>query len=342
MGGLIWAYLGPEPVPLLPHWDLCVRADGFRQIIAHELPCNWLQVMDNRGDLGHAVFTHGRLFQYVLERQGKLTNAASARYNAAMLELEQIRARGAHVKYRPIYNEFGFTKGRMISDQAEDQPSWTVGINPILFPYMLANGPGDEGVRIRRSYQIGVPIDDTTTWHISYFCYVFPSGVEVPWQTDVPFVQVPLRNDKGEYILDYVLAQDMVAWYNQGEISDRTKEHLGASDTLVSAYRKLLKEQIAVVAGGGEPMNVFRDPQLIERPEMRIPGNQGVSALKGSSIQQQVSYRENYHKVSPAGWLFIKDDVDRYCPDRDVIIELFRRSEEVLRQRAGSPGRAPS
>ncbi|MEO6380115.1 MAG: Rieske 2Fe-2S domain-containing protein, partial [Caulobacteraceae bacterium] len=49
MGGLIWAYLGPAPAPLLPRWDLFERPGGFRQILAHKLPCNWLQAMENRG-----------------------------------------------------------------------------------------------------------------------------------------------------------------------------------------------------------------------------------------------------------------------------------------------------
>jgi 5,5'-dehydrodivanillate O-demethylase len=30
LGGLIWAYLGPSPAPLLPRWDLLVRTDGRR------------------------------------------------------------------------------------------------------------------------------------------------------------------------------------------------------------------------------------------------------------------------------------------------------------------------
>lgn len=340
MGGLIWAYLGPAPAPVLPRWDLCVRPDGYRQIVAHNLPCNWLQVMDNRGDLGHAVFTHGRMFQYVLERQGRLNHDVGSRYNAAMIELQQMRDRGAHVKYRPIYNELGFTKGRMISDESEDQPAWQIGVNPIVFPYMLSNGLGEEGVRIRRSYQIGVPIDDTHTWHFQYFCYVFPPGVEVPEQRSVGYAEVPLKDENGEFILDYVLAQDMVAWYNQGEISDRTQEHLGASDTLVSAYRRMLKEQIDIVAQGGEPIGVFRDPALAERPERRIPGNERGAPIKQTSIQQQVSYREKFHKKSAAGWLYIEDDADRYCPDRELILELFRRTEAMLEARKQQVGEA--
>ena len=34
------------------------------------MPCNWLQCMENRGDVGHAVYLHGALFKYVRELNG--------------------------------------------------------------------------------------------------------------------------------------------------------------------------------------------------------------------------------------------------------------------------------
>ncbi|MGH8060354.1 MAG: Rieske 2Fe-2S domain-containing protein [Candidatus Entotheonellia bacterium] len=35
MGGLVWAYLGPEPAPFLPRLDLCEREQELRQIVGH-------------------------------------------------------------------------------------------------------------------------------------------------------------------------------------------------------------------------------------------------------------------------------------------------------------------
>jgi 5,5'-dehydrodivanillate O-demethylase oxygenase subunit len=330
LGGLIWAYLGPKPAPLLPRWDLFIRPHGFRQIVAHQLPCNWLQCMENRGDLGHAIYLHGRLFQYALEREGKLTDDPKARYNVAMTAQADAMARGITTKYRPIHNQFGFTKGTLNSDQKEVSRSWTIGVNPILFPYLLAFGPEGSDKRIRKSYQIGVPIDDTHTWHLNYFCYVVPPQIEVPTQEFVPYAEVPLKKDNGEYRLDYVLGQDMVAWTEQGEISDREEEHLGGSDVLVVAYRNLLREQIERVKAGQEPMNIFRDPAEIDSPELRIPGNQsGEAPIRNTSLGSSVSYRENYHKMSKGGWLYIDDDSDRFCPDRDIVIDLFRKVEEL-------------
>jgi 5,5'-dehydrodivanillate O-demethylase len=329
MGGLIWGYLGPLPAPLLPQWDLFVKPGGFRQIVAHRLPCNWLQVMENRGDLGHATYLHGRLAQYALERQGRLTDDPDARYNKAMSAQAAALERGSWVKYKPIYNRFGFTKGRLSSNESEDNRAWTVGVNPILFPYLLGFGPGSTG--LRNSYQLGVPVDDTMTWHMQYFCYDFPPEVGVPQQEGVPYAEVPLKDDNGNYLVDYVLGQDMVAWYEQGTITDRTQEHLGQSDTCVIAYRKLLAEQIEIVRNGGEPMNVFRDPAENYRLELQIPGSEDDAPPIGDS--KTVSYRGNYHKRSKGGWLYIDDDADRYCPDRDTIVELYAKTAALAEKR---------
>jgi len=304
-------------------------------MVGHQLPCNWLQCMENRGDLGHAVYLHGRLFQYALEREGRLTDDPKARYNVMVQTQAEALARGVTTKYRAIPNRYGFAKGILNSDQKEDARSWTIGVNPILFPYLLAFGPEAGDKRIRKSYQLGVPIDDTHTWHINYFCYVVPDEIPIPHQDFVPYAEVPLHKPNGDYRLDYVLGQDMVAWTEQGPITDRTREHLGASDALVVAYRNLLREQIDVVAAGGEPMNVFRDPAEIDSPELRIPGNEtGDAPMRGTILGASVTYRENYHKISKGGWPYIDDDADRFCPDREVILDLFRKVEEWNAARA--------
>src|SRR5919199_850038 len=42
--GMYWAYLGPLPPPVIPHYDAWVRQHGRRRIYVHpELACNWLQ-----------------------------------------------------------------------------------------------------------------------------------------------------------------------------------------------------------------------------------------------------------------------------------------------------------
>ena len=77
MGGLVWAYMGPEPTPLLPPWDLFVMPNSLRQIGIMNLECNWLQCHENTGDPTHSVYLHGNLFEYVLRKQGKLEERAA-------------------------------------------------------------------------------------------------------------------------------------------------------------------------------------------------------------------------------------------------------------------------
>ena len=69
--GLIFAYLGPEPVPLLPRWDMFVWDNVLRDIGSTIIPCNWLQIMENSLDPVHVEWLHGRFADYVLERLGR-------------------------------------------------------------------------------------------------------------------------------------------------------------------------------------------------------------------------------------------------------------------------------
>jgi 5,5'-dehydrodivanillate O-demethylase len=72
------------------------------------------------------------------------------------------------------------------------------------------------------------------------------------WDTDL------LPN--GEYNLTTFHAQDKMAWETQGELFDRSQEHLGATDRGIVLFRKLLAEQITIVEQGGEPIALVRDP----------------------------------------------------------------------------------
>ena len=71
VGGLIWAYLGPEPVPLLPRWDVLVRTDLDRSIGVTHLPINFLQAMENSMDPIHFEWLHAVYGNYVNKRRGQ-------------------------------------------------------------------------------------------------------------------------------------------------------------------------------------------------------------------------------------------------------------------------------
>ncbi|MGH7836043.1 MAG: Rieske 2Fe-2S domain-containing protein, partial [Candidatus Binatia bacterium] len=60
LAGLLFAYMGPEPRPLLPRWDVLAWENGKRWIVIDSLlDCNWLQPMENSVDPSHLFWLHG-------------------------------------------------------------------------------------------------------------------------------------------------------------------------------------------------------------------------------------------------------------------------------------------
>ena len=241
LGGLIWAYIGPQPAPLLPRWDIFVADNVFRQVGTTRVPCNWLQCQENAVDTVHVEWMHGAFGQYALERKGITDEAA---FNQTRNFLRH------HIKIGFERNAFGIQKYRLREGEDEaTADSWLEG-HPLVFPnYVLIGGPGREELQMR------VPIDDTTTWHLAYQIYHPADGVSLPPQGEIETFDVPMEDYP-----EYVLGQDVLAWPAQGPITDRTVEKLAETDRGLIMFRKMLEEQIQVVEDGGDPINTFRDP----------------------------------------------------------------------------------
>jgi 5,5'-dehydrodivanillate O-demethylase oxygenase subunit len=248
--GLIFAYLGPEPVPLLPRWDLFVWDNVLRDIGSAVIPCNWLQIMENSLDPVHVEWLHGRFADYVLERLGR-PGLKRKFYRPG----SGVGDRWAHEKIGFDEFPYGIIKRRVVAGRTEQDPEWRIG-HPVLFPNIL---------RVGSNFQYRVPVDDTKTLHIWFTAYPQPPGGEVSRQVPVPFYTVPLPMDEqgaAEWaLLDNNSGQDIMAWITQGPIADRSQEKLGESDKGIILYRRMLRQQLARLEAGEEPMNVFRDPE---------------------------------------------------------------------------------
>src|SRR4051812_26241634 len=70
LAGIVFAYLGPDPAPLLPRWDPLAREELVRDVGFALLPCNWLQVQENSLDPWHVDWLHNTLTNYLLKRKG--------------------------------------------------------------------------------------------------------------------------------------------------------------------------------------------------------------------------------------------------------------------------------
>ena len=260
--GLLWAYMGPLPAPLIPEWEPYTYENGYIDIGIVELPCNWLQCQENSHDPVHLEWLHG--------------------YWGVQQQRERVRLDGGAPDVNPIvpraHQRIGFTefehgiiKRRVVVGTSEDDNDWKVG-HPALFPNILYVGD-----MVKCNFQYRVPVDDTHTNHITWFFYKAAPGHTAPKQERVPYWYVPLHDANGTLIPDLVNHQDFVAWITQGANADRTAEVLGESDRGIILFRKQLREQMRIVAEGGDPMNVFYDPDRaanIELPLERWPNLQ--------------------------------------------------------------------
>ena len=269
LGGLVFAYLGPEPVPLLPRWDLLVREDLRREIGLTVVDCNWLQCMENSHDPCHTEWLHGYQSYFLMEQAGKeVPRTAEGRY-----------AVFRHMKIGFERFEYGIIKRRLMEGQSEEHDDWRIG-HPVLFPNTLRLGVGGG------SFEIRVPMDDTHTRHFKYDCRPLEPGA--PRQEEVPVHAVEYLDASGRATRDSTLPQDMMAWWSQGPVAQRWEERLAESDKGIILYRRLLQEQMAIVEDGGEPMNVFRDPAKNESIQVMAEQNQYMvfpSAKRQGSIK---------------------------------------------------------
>ena len=229
-GGLVWAYLGPQPAPLLPDWEAFSWPNGFAQIVVSELPCNWLQCQENSIDPVHFEWMHeywGRR-----QRTGDMTRSPT------------------HLKLAFDEFEHGFVYRRTKEDSNEQDDAWTIG-RVCLWP---------NGFFLGEHFEWRVPIDDEHTLSITWKYTRVPTEREPYVQTSIPTWVGPLYDAQGRWIDTHVMNQDFLAWVGQGTIADRTQEHLSASDRGIVAIRKRFFDDLEAVAQGREPKGLIRDP----------------------------------------------------------------------------------
>jgi 5,5'-dehydrodivanillate O-demethylase oxygenase subunit len=261
LAGLLFAYLGPEPAPLLPHWDVLVREDGRRfGVIESVIDCNWLQAMENSVDPSHLYWLHGTLGSRNLP-----------------VGDERFAALGLQPEYEEENDFFTFDYGIM---KRRTTPSATAGAppemeqHPLVFPTYLRLVPSLSSLRALDAWKtlsaeesqlryvhdmdFRTPIDDTHTMEYR-LCFV-PSSTRMTPDEDPPFESAPFKDRAGNFRLDFIPAQDALAWESQGALTDRTREHIGVSDRGLVMLRKMIREQIEIVKRGADPIGVIRDP----------------------------------------------------------------------------------
>jgi phthalate 4,5-dioxygenase len=245
-GGVIWVYMGPpELEPKLPELEWTLVPETHRNPSKRIQACNWLQNLEGEVDSSHANFLHAQLGP----------------------DRRPIRNDQRDEDLHPVFSVLETDYGLAIAarrDHGPDEYYWR--ITPFMLPsYTIIPGTYSDAY----TFTGAVPRDDTST-----------IGITVTWSSEHPVPQrpfvevdsdfVPLQNKGNDYLIDRVAqktvsytgikgvrVQDMAVQEDQrGPISDRSREHLGASDTGVIATRRRILRQAQALARGAEPPQV--------------------------------------------------------------------------------------
>ena len=234
--GLVFAYMGPEPAPLLPLYDVLRWDDGVKEILQQPVHTNWFNHVENIVDISHLAWLHGYTFPAYGARK---------------------------VTYQWDRKPYGVDNVMNI-EGIDDTHTSCFGFPTVNRFSMPAIEKGGELVR---AMIFRVPIDDVSIRQ--YFVRFYPSATRAfrtRTRDPQPGVYAPLANDW--WGID-VFDQDRMAVEQQGVIADRTKERLGASDGGIILMRQMMREALAAVAAGNDPPAIIRDPakQLVDFPQ---------------------------------------------------------------------------
>ena len=275
--GLIFAYMGPkDKMPEFPKFDLygipgyrleanpqspfaTTSADG--KIMPVQLPCNWLQDVDNLVDPVHEQYLHATISEnQLVDSNGVPLEEIKIKGNdeymetpISILTLESRRVRPDSVWVRNI--EFIWPNIASLSAWDVLDHEW---------------GPGETEVHDTPRLVWAVPIDDTN--HMMLDMVVVPTeGPYYPF--NIPLgLRYPSAGEPKTYEEMQRYPGDYEAQMSQRPIAVHAAEHLGSTDRGVTMMRKGLRRRVRMVQQGQDP------------PELEAMSGETVATYGGDSL----------------------------------------------------------
>lgn len=273
--GAVFAWMGPAGVkpPPFPSLD-CFKAPASHTFAFKGLwRANWLQAVEVGIDPAHPSYLHRFLQDEPLDAIG--ANAAGKQFRSASAgaiegerwPMTRIMREFAQPEISYESKPYGFqlTALRPMTEQLTH-----VRVTQALFPATFVI-PLSESMTIT---QMHVPVDDTRTYWYSFFTsFDAPLDREAMRAQRLQFISLPDYEPKAGRHNDWgfnpdeqrtqtylgmgeedINVHDQWAVESMGEIADRTREHLGTSDKVIVANRRMLINAIeALQAGGAAP-----------------------------------------------------------------------------------------
>ena len=227
VGGLVFAYLGPEPAPLLPLYDTLLEEDGAKAVAMRNVNANWLNAIENIVDISHLAWLHGYTFPAYGAKKVSYTWERKPYGIDNVMDVEGID--DTHISCYAFPN-----------------------VNRFSAP------PAEAGGELIRSMIYRVPMDDAST--MQFYVRFYPSekrSMNTQRREEKLGVYRQLADDW--WGID-VGDQDRMAIEQQGTIADRPNERLGVSDGGIILQRKMLRDSLDAIGEGKDPLCIIRDP----------------------------------------------------------------------------------
>jgi nitrite reductase/ring-hydroxylating ferredoxin subunit len=265
--GVVWAYLGPGEPPPFPAFDCFIAPDSHVFAFKGLWSCNWLQALEVGIDPAHASFLH-RFFADEDPSDAAYGRQFRAATIGADIPMTRLMREVPNPRLESEETPYGLrvTTLRSINDQVTH-----VRITNMVMPTGFV-------IPLSRSMtitQFHVPIDDTHCyWYALFTSFTDPvdkatmRAQRLETHTLPDYAPLAGRdNDWGFNAIEQseatytgmgfdINVHDQWAVESPGAITDRTKEHLGYSDRVIIAARRMLFRAIDEVAAGHAPPGI--------------------------------------------------------------------------------------
>ncbi|MEJ6023486.1 Rieske 2Fe-2S domain-containing protein [Ramlibacter sp. PS4R-6] len=270
--GVVFAFLGSGTPPPFPNFDAFAAPTSHTFAFKGLWHCNWLQAFEVGIDPAHPSFLHRFLSDEALDAIGD--NPAGKQFrSAAAGEMAGERWPMTRVMREFHQPEISFENmpwGMQVTAlRPMTQELTHVRVTQAVFPHTFVI-PLSETLTIT---QMHLPVDDTHTyWYSVFTSFAGPVDKEAMRNQRLQYISLPdyvpksgRHNNWGfnpaEQLTrtylgmgeDDINVHDQWAVESPGPIADRTREHLGTSDKVIMANRRVLLKAIETVQAGGVP-----------------------------------------------------------------------------------------
>jgi len=252
VNGIVWTYMGPpDKMPLLPNTLWFTAPRTHIEVVKFRNECNYLQALEGDCDHPHTTYLH---------RRGE--GLIAPQDTAPSFDVEHTSWGVRAVTYRGIDN----SNRKMVRTNLFAYPFIGLiggfsGSNPteqMRYIHPIYQVPADDYNTMRYDMVVDMSKPADGRYRAEYSHELNPDWTKVAnktnnWLQDRALMKTSVYSGIpfGNHTQDAAVTESM------GPIMDRTREHLGDSDSHVVAVRQGLFRALETVQEGGDPPGVF-------------------------------------------------------------------------------------